>query len=171
MKINNIFESCLDRLRKIVTILVFITSHENIGTGNIFIPKVIKNKKYIKLGSNNRLEFGGRIEATRDYLKQKYAGSISIGDDNVFNQNIHITSSGLLKICNGNVFGPNCVVTTTKHVMKDHHTLKSKDVVIGNNNFFGAGVVICPGTVIGNNNVIGPNRIVYGRIGNNEKIL
>ena len=78
-----------------------------------------------------------------------------------------------VKIGNHCNFGPNVTIVTPLHPMvaeerrgimckdgKERFLCYAKEVVIGNDCWFGANVVVCPGVAIGDNCVIGAGSVV-----------
>ena len=102
-----------------------------------------------------------------------YGIHTKIGKRNFFNYNLTIQDDATVEIGNDNNFGPNCTIVTPIHPMlpderrtmldKDGnpaHLCYAKPVKIGNDCWFGANVVICPGVTIGDGCVIGAGAVV-----------
>lgn len=102
-----------------------------------------------------------------------YGEHTSIGKRNFFNYNLTIQDDARVTIGDDNNFGPNTTIVTPVHpmlpgerrVMLDKEGLRkrfcyAKPVAIGNDCWFGANVVICPGVTIGDNCVIGAGSVV-----------
>lgn len=102
-----------------------------------------------------------------------YGIHTTIGDRNFFNFNTTIQDDALVTIGNDNNFGPNLTIVTPVHPMlpEERKTIKcadgvirrlcyAKPVTIGNDCWFGANVVVCPGVTIGDGCVIGAGAVV-----------
>jgi len=102
-----------------------------------------------------------------------YGKHTTIGKRNFFNYNLTVQDDAEVVIGNDNNFGPNTTIVTPLHPLLPHerrtmfdadgqprHLCYAKPVKIGNDCWFGANVVICPGVTIGNNCVIGAGSVV-----------
>ncbi len=102
-----------------------------------------------------------------------YGKHTRIGKGNFFNYNLTIQDDARVTIGNDNNFGPNMTIVTPVHPMRPEerrtmldqdgnpkHLCYAKVVEIGNDCWFGANVVVCPGVVIGDNCVIGAGSVV-----------
>ncbi len=102
-----------------------------------------------------------------------YGRHTRIGERNFFNYNLTIQDDAPVTIGNDNNFGPNFTIVTPVHPMIGEerrtlykpdgtpaHLCYAKPVTIGNDCWFGANVVVCPGVTIGDNCVIGAGSVV-----------
>lgn len=102
-----------------------------------------------------------------------YGKHTRIGKRNFFNYNLTIQDDARVTIGNDNNFGPNVTIVTPVHPMlpaerrtmldqdgNPKHLCYAKPVEIGNDCWFGANVVVCPGVAIGDNCVIGAGSVV-----------
>lgn len=127
---------------------------------------------FFKIGKNGR--FQGPI-----YIH--YGKHTEIGDN--FFANFNFTIQDDAKVCIGNHcnFGPNVTIVTPIHPMlpDERRAIKdengepklmcyAKPVKIGDNCWFGANVVVCPGVTIGDNCVIGAGSVVVKDVPNNS---
>ena len=110
-----------------------------------------------------------------------YGVHTTIGHHTFINFNFTCQDDGKVTIGNHNDFGPNVTIVTPCHPMvaserlnmhdregNDAHLCYAKPVVIGDNNWFGANVVVCPGVTIGSNCVIGAGAVVTRDIPDNS---
>ena len=122
-----------------------------LGFGNISLGRDVSLNRYSSLTSDRgKITLGNRV----------YLGDFSIisGDD------------GEVSIGNDVLIGPNCLIQAANHrfdrmdvpIMDQGHVPGS--VVIGNDVWIGAGVVVCPGAQIGDGAVVGAGAVVAGGI-------
>ncbi len=102
-----------------------------------------------------------------------YGKHTKIGDRFFANFNLTVQDDAEVTIGNDCNFGPNCTIVTPIHPMlpeerhtmldengKPAHLCYAKPVHIGNDCWFGANVVVCPGVTIGDGCVIGAGAVV-----------
>lgn len=125
-------------------------------------PCFIEGKKNIEIGSKTRIFPGIRMEAIGE-------GTIHIGNNCVFEQNVHIISMGNDLIIGDNVtIAPNVFITNVNHEYQD--VAKSvmdqgnivKKTIINDGCFIGFGAAIQAGAVLGKHCVVGSNAVVSG---------
>ena len=110
-----------------------------------------------------------------------YGIHTSIGNNFFGNYNIMISDDALVTIGNNVMMGPNCTIATPGHpVCPDERNgitgangefyggCYAKPVVIGDDVWFGAGVIVCPGVTIGSGCVIGAGSVVTHDIPQNS---
>lgn len=110
-----------------------------------------------------------------------YGKHTRIGERCFINYNFTVQDDALVTIGNDNNFGPNCTIVTPVHPMlpderklmlnekgEEKRMCYAKPVTIGNDCWFGANVVVCPGVNIGNNCVIGAGSVVTRDIPDNS---
>ena len=110
-----------------------------------------------------------------------YGKHTKIGDRFFGNFNLTIQDDAWVTIGDHCSFGPNVTIVTPVHPMlpnerramvdKDgvaKHMCYAKPVTIGNDCWFGANVVVCPGVTIGDNCVIGAGSVVVKDIPDNS---
>lgn len=96
-----------------------------------------------------------------------------VGEGCFMNFNFTVQDDAKVTIGNHNNFGPNVTIVTPLHPMlaserrgrvcsdgKTRFLCYAKPVTIGNDCWFGANVVVCPGVTIGDNCVIGAGAVV-----------
>ena len=110
-----------------------------------------------------------------------YGKHTTIGDRCFINFNFTCQDDAKVTIGNDNNFGPNCTIVTPMHPMKPDERKKmlcadgeirrlcyAKPVTIGNDCWFGANVIVCPGVTIGDNCVIGAGSVVTRDVPSNS---
>ena len=89
---------------------------------------------------------------------------IEMGDHCIVNTDCCILDCAPVKIGNKCLFGPGTRISTVTHPMhsqdRHKHLLYAKPVTIGDNVWFGAGVVVNPGVSIGKDSIIGAGSVV-----------
>jgi acetyltransferase-like isoleucine patch superfamily enzyme len=136
------------------------------------LPKqaIIKNPQYIHLGENFVALQNLRLEAWDEYDGQRFSPEIFIGNNVIFNTDVHIG-------CINRVFIGNNVMLASRIYISDHshgdidaealqlvpsrRPLVSKGpVIIEENVWIGEGACILPNVVIGKNSIVGANAVV-----------
>lgn len=124
-------------------------------------PIFLKGIRNVFIGKKVRIFPHLRME-TQD------GGSISIQDDVVISQNVHLTSAGTLEIGKRSLILANVFITNIDHDYTEigKHVVKQKIVMketkIGENCFIGMGAAIMAGTILGKQCVVGANSVVRG---------
>lgn len=106
-------------------------------------------------------------------IRFHYGIHTKIGMNCFMNFNFTVQDDALVAIGDNNSFGPNVTIVTPMHPMLaeerrgmvcsdgiERFLCYAKPVTIGNDCWFGANVVVCPGVTIGNNCVIGAGSVV-----------
>lgn len=131
--------------------------------------KVI-NPQYIEIGHDFYAGDRFRLEALDRYGQEIFIPKIQIGNNVVFNTDVHIGCINSIQI------GDNCLFASRIYITDHHHgeptfqmlKLKPTDrpliskgaVVIKNNVWVGEGVAIMPNVTIGENSIIATNAVV-----------
>ena len=114
-------------------------------------------------------------------IRFHYGCHTIIGDHCFMNFNFTVQDDARVTIGNHNNFGPNVTIVTPMHPMLgeerrgmvcsdgvERFLCYAKPVMIGNDCWFGANVVVCPGVTIGDNCVIGAGSVVTRDIPSNS---
>ena len=114
-------------------------------------------------------------------IRFHYGCHTKIGAHCFMNFNFTVQDDARVTIGNHNNFGPNVTIVTPMHPMLgeerrsivcsdgvERFLCYAKPVVIGNDCWFGANVVVCPGVTIGDNCVIGAGSVVTRDIPSNS---
>lgn len=128
------------------------------------------NPQYIEIGIGFHASERFRMEAIDVFVDQFFSPSIKIGNNVVFNTDIHIGCVNSIHIGNNCLFASRIFITDHQHgeselqindVIRMNRPLISKGpVVIEDNVWIGEGVVILPKVTIGKNSIIGANSVV-----------
>lgn len=139
---------------------------------NICLPDMytISNPKYISLGENFTSMYNLRIEAWDAYGQQQFHPEIIIGNNVIFNTDVHIGCINRVFIGNNVLFASRIYISDHSHgeinaleleISPTCRKLVSKGpVVIEDNVWIGEGVCVMPGVTIGKNAIIGANAVV-----------
>ena len=94
----------------------------------------------------------------------EYGEYITLGNNFFANYNCKILDGGKVVFGDDVMLGPDCTFVTAEHPTDPKRRLDGymifKDIKVGNNVWFGAGVTVCPGATIGDNCVIGAGSVV-----------
>lgn len=111
---------------------------------------------------------GENVSFGRHAFLNAEGGSIDVGNNVKFNENVQLNASvgGSISIKNNCLIGPNVVLRTASHRFDDRNTLISKqghnigDIVIEEDVWLAANVIILPNVTIGKGSVIGAGAVV-----------
>jgi len=117
----------------------------------------------------------GELSVIDDFVKIKHVGgegNIIIGKNSYINSGTVLYSGNGINIGNNVLIGPNCSITPVNHRFKDKDILICKQgfensrggIVIEDDVWIGANVVILDGAVIRKGTVIGANSLVNSEI-------
>ena len=94
----------------------------------------------------------------------EYGSYISLGRNFFANYNCKLIDGGRITFGDDVLLGPDCTFVTAEHPTDPTRRLAGymtfKPITVGNNVWFGAGVLVCPGVTIGDNCVIGAGSVV-----------
>ena len=102
----------------------------------------------------------------------EYGDYIVLGKNFFANFNCKLMDGGTITFGDDVLVGPDCTFVTVEHSI-DPEKRKAgyqifKSITVGNNVWFGAGVLVCPGVTIGDNCVIGAGSVVVEDIPTNS---
>lgn len=99
-----------------------------------------------------------------------YGTNITIGEGSYLNFNCNFVDDGEIIIGKKVMFGPNVTIATVGHPINPNmrEYMYTDKVIIDDNCWIGASVVICPGVHIGKNSVIGAGSVVISDIPENS---
>lgn len=104
----------------------------------------------------------------------EYGVNVHVGDNFFCNFNSIFLDICPISIGNNCMFGPNTQIYTASHpidpVERNSGVEFGKPVSIGDNAWFGGGVIICPGVTLGDNVVVGAGAVVTKSFGSNVVI-
>ncbi|MDV7697010.1 acyltransferase [Chryseobacterium soli] len=139
---------------------------------NSNLPDVfyIKNPEYISIGKNLMSLYNLRLEAWDNFRGEKYTPEIIIGDNVIFNSDVHIGAIDKIVIGNNVLMASRIYISDHTHGNITGDDLKNipamrplhskGPVIIEDNVWIGEGVCILPGVTIGENSIIGANSVV-----------
>lgn len=94
----------------------------------------------------------------------EYGDYISLGKNFFANYNCKLMDGGKITFGDDVLVGPDCTFVTAAHpvdpVKRRAGYQQFRAISVGNNVWFGAGVIVCPGVTIGDNCVIGAGSVV-----------
>lgn len=142
---------------------------KNTNFGNNFTLDIFAKKFKLKIG-HSRFKMYGTINI-RDNAE------LIIGDGVFFNSHCTISCMNSIKIGDNTLFGSNVYIYDNDHNYRDPNSLIKNQgysllpIVIGENCWIGANVIILKGVTIGANSVIGAGVIVHNDIPENTLIF
>ncbi|MEV6280849.1 sugar O-acetyltransferase [Nocardia sp. NPDC051832] len=94
-----------------------------------------------------------------------YGYLIEIGANSFLNYDAILLDCAPISIGDDCSIGPRCQLLTALHPMEDHELRRQRwesaaPITIGNNVWFGGGVIVCPGVTVGDNTVVGAGSVV-----------
>ena len=102
----------------------------------------------------------------------EYGEYISLGKNFFANYNCKLIDGGKITFGDDVLIGPDCTFVTAVHPVNPKKRMdgyqKFQSISVGNNVWFGAGVLVCPGVKIGDNCVIGAGSVVIKDIPENS---
>ncbi|MBM7368377.1 sugar O-acetyltransferase [Gordonia hydrophobica] len=94
-----------------------------------------------------------------------YGVHVTIGANSFLNYDAILLDCAPITIGDDCSIGPRVQLLTALHPMDDHQARRARwesaaPIVIGDNVWFGGGVIVCPGVTIGRNTVVGAGSVV-----------
>ena len=139
-------------------------------------PKIIGNKS-IHIEKNCRFGDFLWLECIENYYGQSFSPRISIGENVVINNSVHIGAINHISIGKGSLIASNVLITDHSHGKyegerqshphsppEDRQLYSRGSIVIGENVWIGEYVSILPGAKVGNGVIIGANSTVIGKL-------
>jgi acetyltransferase-like isoleucine patch superfamily enzyme len=142
-----------------------------LGEGaNVSGPFLVKNHKYISIGKGFNALYNLRLEAWDEFAGDNFSPEIIIGNNVIFNSDVHIGCIDRVEIGDGSLLASRIFICDCSHgyitseallLPPAKRPLVSKGpVIIGKNVWIGEGVSILSGVSIGDNCIIGANAVV-----------
>lgn len=133
----------------------------------LFLFNIMPDLYSLKILSNILLRLGGcRVSVFKTYIRKRLSidtpENTQFGSGGFVNKGLLIEGSGRVTIGDRFQIGPNTNILTTNHL--DHSVDQIMDVVIGDDVWIGAGVIITPGSTICNNVSIAAGSVVVSDI-------
>lgn len=176
-----LFYRVFNRLQNELSTILFKSAISRAGGGiRVNWPFYGLGYKYITIGENFTAKSGLRIEAWDEYAGVAHHPEITIGDNVIFEHQLHIGAIGKMKIGNNVLVGSHVLITDHQHgqltpetlqmAAKDRPLFSKGNVTIEDNVWIGEGACILDGTTIGKNSVIGCNSVVTKNVPPNSVV-
>lgn len=133
---------------------------------------VFFRKAYYKLNYGKKVNFWKNVNFRKGFKLYITGESyIEIGDNTFFNQYCLVICMNKIVIGNDNLFAEGCKIYDHNHVFNNKkirgvNEFTSKGIIIGDNNWFGTYNVILSKSNIGNNNVFGAGIVINSTFDN-----
>lgn len=167
LKIFYYAESIKANQERINLVKSFDKVGKNFHLGKDFI---VFGAKYIEIGDHFIATDRFRLEAFDIYKESRYTPKVIIGNNVIFNTDVHIGCINRVEI------GDNCLFASRIYITDHHHgepvaailhippcdrpLISKGPVIIENNVWVGEGVAIMPNVRIGKNSIIATNAVV-----------
>lgn len=124
---------------------------------------------YWKVRYKDRIDIPWNLSFRKNFIINiSKGGYLKIGKECFFNNYCTINCKERIEIGNRNIFGENVKLYDHNHVFNkeefDLQEFKTEKIKIGEENWFGTGVIILKGTEIRNRNVISAGTVLKGNI-------
>lgn len=132
----------------------------------IYKPLFISGEKNIFIGKNSGIWHSARIEVISEWNGKHYNPKLTIGNNVMFGQNLHMTLAESIDIEDGVVCSGRVTITDISHVTDDvtlpvlNQDIVTKPVKICEGAFIGINATILPGVTIGKHAVVGSGAVV-----------
>jgi maltose O-acetyltransferase len=99
-----------------------------------------------------------------------YGSQITLGRNSFLNYDAILLDCAQISIGDDCSIGPRVQLLTALHPMADHEARRQRwetaaPISVGDNVWFGGGVIVCPGVTVGSNTVIGAGSVVTKDVG------
>lgn len=132
----------------------------------IYHPLFLSGVKYISLGNDVGIWHNARIEVIDEWNGQHFEPRLSIGDNVLIGQDLHLTLANRIEIEDDVVCSGRVTITDISHITDDStlpvldQGIITKPVRICKGAFIGINVVVLPGVTIGKHAIIGSSSVV-----------
>lgn len=174
VRINNFLGRLKDRIHSFHLKRKFKRCGKKFNTST---PYEIFGFKDIEIGDNVSFPKYTRIHVFDWFHNQVFTPQLIIGNNVIFNENIHIACVNKIVIESGVLIGSNVLITDHSHgnadsescqiLPKDRDLVSKGQIHIGENTWIGDSCSILPGVTIGKNCIIGCNSVVTKSFPNN----
>ena len=158
-----------------------IKQFKKVGSGfNLGKDYFIYNPEFMEFGNGFSARDRFRIEAIKEYEGAFFTPQIKIGNNVIFNFDIHIGCSNLIEIGDNCLFGSRIYITDHHHgdtsdgmkniIVKNRPLISKGSVCIKDNVWVGEGVAIMPNVTIGENSIVASNAVVTKNIPANSVV-
>ncbi len=130
---------------------------------------LVSNKANLITNGNSLIQIGRLVGIKQNVEISAYNGNIIIGNNCFINNNCMIISHKKIIIGDKTTIGPNTCIYDHDHDGKGGYI--SKEIIIGNNVWIGAGCIILKGVKIGDNCLIGAGCLLTHNIEDNYIII
>lgn len=153
------------RLKTIIEMIWLKLRHPTVETHGVHY---VRPGTEIVLNSKGKISIGKWVLTHKRVAFTAIDGKLTIGENTTFNRNDVIVCRDMISIGNNCSFGPNVCIYDHDHKYDKEGTknngFKINPVIIEDNCWVGAGVIILRGTHIGKGCVIGAGSVIKGDI-------
>ena len=138
---------------------------------------IVSSTSHFNIHDNGRIILGKNVGIRRNCeISTSENGKIEIGDKSFLNNGCMVVAHKSITIGQGTRLGPSVMIFDHDYDYKNRETFLlgkhiSDEIIIGNNCWIGAGVVILKGSKIGDNCVIGAGTVIKGKYDNGSLIV
>lgn len=171
--------------KKAYTAVKIVISNIKLFVLKLFYPNALKYHPLqlihpctnIEIGKHSNLLIGKLVRIGKNCnIKVRNNAKVKLGYNVSFNDGCSIVAHDHIEIGNNTITGPNVFIYDHDHDFRAKEGLralkyKTSPVIIGNNVWIGANVVILRGTKIGDNCVIGAGTVIKGEYPENSIIV
>ena len=139
----------------------------SIGKKSYFYkPSFVSGEENIYIGDNSGIWHNARVEVINEWNGKRYSPKLTIGNNVMIGQNLHMTLAESIDIEDNVVCSGRVTITDISHVTDDltlpvlSQDIITKPVKICEGAFIGINATILPGVTIGKHAIIGANAVV-----------